>query len=395
MAARSPVNWKAELPVLAALFLDLVAFGMVFPDVQLHARDLGASGPLIGAILASMFIVQLIASPPWGALSDRVGRKPIFLFCTMLSASSWLVYAFSTNLALIWVSRILAGLAAANVVVAQAYLADVTPEDQRSAVMGRAGAAISSGLILGPAIGMQIATRGGIHALGVTAAICSSLGVMCGLFMQKPVFKEDRAPGKWKGINLSLVRENPYLGRLVLLATVAWFALATLEGTFGRLVTEHYRWPATVFGNVFSMESLLDALVQGVLLVSILKLLREEWTMRLGFLIAGVGLILAPFAPAVWILFVVSGLQAVGRALANPTVNSAASREVTMDRQGELFGLLQGARSIGFVFGPSIGGALFDWRPAAPYILAGTIAALAAGLIPKRPDNRQQGENAV
>jgi MFS family permease len=395
MATRSPIKLRAELPVLIALFLDLAAFGMVFPDVQLHARNLGASGPLIGALLASMFVVQLVASPPWGSLSDRVGRKPIFLFCTALSACSWLVYGMSTNLWLILLSRVLAGLAAANVVVGQAYLADITSEDERSGVMGRVGAAISSGLILGPAIGMQIATRGSIQTLGVVAASCSGVAVLCGLLMQEPKQKEKRAPGKWLGMNFSLIRDNPKLGRLLLLATVAWFALATLEGTFGRLVTEHFRWHPTVFGNIFSMESLLGAIVQGVLLVPIVKVLHESWTIRLGFFLAGMGLLLTPFAPAVWVLFAVSGIYSIGTGLANPTVNSAASRQVPENRQGELFGLMQGARSIGFVVGPSLGGALFDWRPAAPYVLAGVIALAAALLIPKGPDAVEEGKNAV
>src|SRR6478609_5858823 len=134
---------KREWPVLVALFLDLAAFGMVFPDVQLHSRELGASGPIIGLLLASMFVIQIVASPPWGVLSDRIGRRPVFVFCTLLSASSWLVYAVSTNLWVIFLSRVLAGLAAANVVVAQAYLADISEEDRRSGAMGRAGAAIS------------------------------------------------------------------------------------------------------------------------------------------------------------------------------------------------------------------------------------------------------------
>src|SRR4051794_8188041 len=89
---------KAEAPILLALFLDLTAFGMVFPDVQLHARRLGASGVVIGLLLASMFAVQMLASPPWGTLSDRIGRKPVFLICTGLSACSWLLYAVSSSL---------------------------------------------------------------------------------------------------------------------------------------------------------------------------------------------------------------------------------------------------------------------------------------------------------
>ena len=379
---KTNVAWLKELPVLNALFLDLTAFGMVFPDVQLHAHALGASGVVIGILLASMFVVQFLASPPWGALSDRIGRKPVFLMCTALSACSWIVYALSTNLWVLLASRLLAGLAAANVVVAQAYLADVSEPDQRSHAMGRAGAAVSGGLILGPAVGMQLVALGNVHLLGLVAAALSGSGVLFGAFMSGSARKEKVEKKTRHGFDLAILKDFPALKSLAILASVAWLALATLEGTFGRLVTEYYRLPATIFGDIFSVESLLGAVVQGLLVGWFVSKLKETWTLRIGFLFTAIGLLLTPFAPSVWALFIFSGLYAIGSALANPTLNGAASRLVSQERQGELFGLLQGSRSFGFLVGPLIGGALFDWRPPAPYILAGTISLVAAALIP-------------
>jgi MFS family permease len=376
-------SFRQECPILMALFLDLTAFGMVFPDVQLHARELGASGVVIGLLLASMFLVQMVASPPWGVLSDRVGRKAVFLGCTCLSAGSWVVYAFSSSLWLILASRVLAGLAAANVVVGQAYLADISSEETRSAAMGRVGAAISGGLILGPALGMQLAARRGTEALGLVAAGCSGVAVLVALFMSRSARRSDARSESKLGFNFGLLRDNAELRSLVVLATVAWFALATLEGTFGRLITEHYQLPETIFGDIFSMESLLGAVVQGLVLGWVVSKLKERWTLRVGFFLVGVGLLLTPFAPAVWVLFMVSGLYSIGSALANPTLNSSASSLVGEERQGELFGLLQGTRSIGFLVGPALGGALFDWRPQAPYLLAGSVGLLACLLVPK------------
>lgn len=389
MPARTPSNLRSELPVIVALFLDLTAFGMVFPDVQLHARELGASGVIIGLLLASMFLVQMVTSPPWGVLSDRVGRKPVFLVCTCLSAGSWVVYAFSTSLWLILGSRILAGLAAANVVAGQAYLADLSSEETRSAAMGRVGAAISGGLILGPALGMQLAAWRGTETLGLVAAGCSGLAVVAGLCMAKPPPRPEDRRERGFGFSLALLRDNSSLRSFVLLATVAWFALATLEGTFGRLITEHYLLPETIFGDIFSMESLLGALVQALLLGWVVSRLKERWTLRMGFLLVGIGLLLTPFAPALWLLFLFSGIYSIGSALANPTLNSAASNLVAEERQGELFGLLQGTRSVGFLAGPALGGALFDWRPQAPYVLAGSVGLLACVLVPKVKSKRQ------
>ena len=117
-----------KLSLYFAIFLDLTGFGMAFPDIQLRAEKFGAPGWLIGLALASYFITQFVVSPHWGRLSDRIGRKPVLLVCTALSAGSMVVYAFAGSIALIFLSRVLAGLAAANVVVAQAYIADKSSE---------------------------------------------------------------------------------------------------------------------------------------------------------------------------------------------------------------------------------------------------------------------------
>src|SRR4051794_34845263 len=109
---------------------------MAFPDISIRLRRMlgqdgiapGWIGFLTGLVLASLFLTQFIVSPRWGALSDRIGRKPVVVICTVLSALSMLAYALTTSPWGVLLSRVLAGFAAANVVVAQAYLADRTKE---------------------------------------------------------------------------------------------------------------------------------------------------------------------------------------------------------------------------------------------------------------------------
>ncbi len=374
----------SEMALLFAIFLDLVGFGMAFPDVQLRAEAFGAQGWLIGALLASLFVVQFLASPGWGSLSDRIGRKPVIVGCTLLSSCSMLVYAQATNLWWILASRILGGLAAANVVVAQAYLADTTTEENRAAAMGRIGAAISAGLISGPVFGGYLAAMGGNHLLGSVAGLISGLGAATLiLFLKAEHGREKAQPGKRPIIDLRLLKDLPQLRRLFALAVVSWFALACLEGTFGRLIHIKLGFGQKEFGEIFSFESLVSVVVQGVLLAAISKRLGQTALLRLGYLMMGAGLFLTPHAPGLAVLFVFSAIYSIGTALANPTVNSACSALTPTDRQGELFGLLQGTRSFGFILGPILGGILFDWRPDAPYILAGFVGLLAAFLVPK------------
>lgn len=385
---------RFEAPVLAAILLDLLGFGMAFPDIQLRAEELGAPGYGIGLILASMFAVQLVSSPRWGRLSDRIGRKPVAIVCTGLSAISMVIYAASDSLAGITISRILAGLAAANVVAIQAYLAESTAEGDRGPAMGRVGAAISMGLILGPFLGGQLVQIGGSQLMGYVAAAASGVGVLILLVGMKPSRpKPSQEPKGKSGFDLRLLKDIPNLRPLFLLATVAWFALACLEGTFGRLIAQRYDFPLNEFGieftkpqgvsgAIFGVESLVSFAIQGVLFAWVTARLGYRSLLRLGYVLQGAGLLLTPFAPNLSLLFLVSAFFSAGAAFANPTVNTVCSNLVPESRQGELFGLLQASRSIGFLLGPILGGALFDVLPVMPYILAGAVSVAAALLVP-------------
>ena len=371
----------AHAPLLFAIFLDLMGFGMVIPDVQTRLESFGASGWGIGVVLSSYFLVQIIASPLWGRASDRWGRKPILVLCGVLSAASMLAYAFANSLVFILLSRALAGLAAANVVVAQAYIADTTgdEEEERTRAMGRIGAATTTGLILGPALGGWLSYVGGNLLLGLVAAGASGLGALWILLSVRPV---PPAP-KWLKekhalLDLSLLREVPRLRPLFGFAAAVFFALACLEGTFGRLIRQRLGLGPPEFGLIFGYESVVSVAVQSLLLAWMTARLGHRLLLSGACVLQAVGLALTPFAPGLGALFALSTLYATGAGFATPTINTLCSEATPEPRQGEMFGLLQAARSFGFLLGPLLGSVLFDWRAEAPYLLAGAVLLVAA-----------------
>ena len=381
---------KREWPLLFAVFLDLVGFGMAFPDLQFRAEILLKNAGVatdwigfgIGALLASYFAVQMLASPRWGKLSDRLGRKPVLLVCTGLSACSMLSYAFAQSWEMILLSRVLAGMAAANVVVANAYFADIYPSGQREAVMRRVGGAVSLGLFAGPAIGGYLAETGGSRLMGFVAAIASFvsfLWILFGVPSAMPVPKSEAPKIRPK---LNVLFSSPQLTRLCAVTVLSWFALACLDGTFGRLIHQKLGYGQREFGLIFSYESILGTVVTWFILKSLQKRFSRAILLRVSLLLQAVGLALTPFAPSLLFLFFASTLYAFGSGCANPTINTACSDLAPADRQGELFGAMQAARSIGFLIGPMVGGKLFDMQPEAPYLLAGVAATIAAILIP-------------
>lgn len=356
---------------------------MAFPDIQLRAEAFGAAGWQIGILLSAYFLVQIAASPRWGMLSDRIGRKPVLLMCQGLSALSMIAYAYAHGLWGILGSRAMAGLAAANVVVAQALIADTHAQSERAAGMGRVGAAISAGLIAGPAIGGWLAEAGGNWLLGIVAASAagiSFLWIALGVPHTPPA--ETHTPGKRLVFDWSILRDVPQLTRWFVIAASAWFALACLEGTFGRLIKHNLGFGQWEFGLIFSYESLLSVVVQAFALGWVVRRLRERKALRWAYLLQGTGLALTPFAPSLAALFVASTVYSVGAAIANPTINTVCSDATPKERQGEMFGVLQAARSMGFLIGPTLGGILFDWSVAAPYLLSGAVCVGAMALVP-------------
>src|SRR5580693_10212274 len=139
--------------ILSIVFIDLIGFGMIIPILPLYALRFQATEWQIGLLLASYSFMQFLASPILGWFSDRYGRKPVLLCSLIGSATGYVLMADATSLGMLFLARILAGVAGASVGTASAYIADITPPENRSKRMGLIGAAFGVGFVLGPAIG--------------------------------------------------------------------------------------------------------------------------------------------------------------------------------------------------------------------------------------------------
>jgi MFS family permease len=389
---------STEIALLVAVFLDMVGFTMLIPDIQLRAETMLAGfafkGPIIGALLQATFIVQLFASPRWGKLADRAGRKRVFVICQWISALAMLVYGFAGSIGLLFVSRILAGFGGANVSVAQAMAAVAAGED-RKRVLGLVSATLSAGMIFGPAVGGFLSHSSGSKLIGVIGAIISFVGGALVLFMvPKDAPGEDldqsgELPKKTAVFDLSIFRSYPSLLPFFWIAVSASFALATLEGTFGRLIHAMLGYGQREFGVIFSYEALLGIFVSVVVLVWLSKRMCDTSILRLGYISQGIGLGLNPLAgvlvhiaPGMFWLLIAATFFAFGAGIVGPTLSSLASSTVPENIQGELFGTMQAARTVGFIIGPILGGFLFDfWHPG-PYVFAAVVCLFVAIALP-------------
>ena len=160
---------KKMLVLMAVAFVDMIGLMIVVPMLPLYANRMHASPTVIGLLAASFPVAQLAASPVWGRLSDRTGRRPVLLVGLTASMFAYAIFGFAGTLLVLFLSRFVQGLGGGTTGVAQAYVADIMAPSERAKALGWLSAATSLGVIIGPALG-SFARRAGTEAPGLVAA---------------------------------------------------------------------------------------------------------------------------------------------------------------------------------------------------------------------------------
>ena len=387
------------LVIFLTVFIDLIGFGIVLPLLPIFARTLEASGLVIGLLMASFSAMQFIFAPVWGRLSDRIGRRPVLLVSTAGAAVSYALFAVgsgqsgSTALALLFVSRLFAGICGANITVAQAYIADITPPEERSKRMGLVGMAFGLGFIFGPALGGLGLKFGNVTTPGwIAAALCAVNFVFA--YARLP---ESWQPGaaaaaqrpRWAQVRHTL--ERPGIALLVLVFFLATFSFACFETTLGLLVSLNFGLKfETIKGVVhvyddkvvylYTFCGLVGALVQGGPLGRAVKKLGEPALIAMSLFLVALSLGTLPFIHSWPLLLGSLTALAIGSSLTRPPVFGLLSQLAPADEQGATIGVAQSAGSLARIFGPLFAATLFDAHPSWPYLACAGVS-LGAGLL--------------
>lgn len=382
MMRRSPLAL-----IFFTVFLDLIGFGIVLPLLPGFAADYGASEWQIGLLMASYSLMQFVFAPIWGALSDRVGRKPVLLFSLGGSAASYMLFAAAPSLPVLFIARLAAGAMAANISTAQAYVADVTTEERRAQGMGLIGAAFGLGFVFGPALAGLLSggtTQEAQWRVGVAAALLSAIDLLLMAFiLPESLTREKRAgqPRRWPRLeSMKLVIADPRLAPPILvffLATVAW---SSLEPTLVRLLSTEFSFERPQIGYLFAGFGLLAAILMGGVTGRLAARVGEVRMVRAGALFLTIGLVSVALAHSLASLYGALLLLAVGQAALVPAVQSIISRTAAAGAQGGTLGVSQGFSSLARVIGPAMGGWLFGLMPAAAFLSAGLVVAVALGI---------------
>jgi MFS transporter, DHA1 family, tetracycline resistance protein len=396
------------------VFIDLIGFGIVVPLVPVYSRHFGADGFLIGVIIASFSAMQFVFAPIWGRLSDRIGRRPVLLMSTAGAALSYVLFAYSSGIpnhtAAIWMmilARSFAGICGGNITVAQAYIADITPPDQRSKKMGLIGMAFGLGFIFGPAIGGISLKHLGASGPGWIAAILCAANFFLALFVlvesHEPTSEHVADRPHWDQWVHTL--GQPKIGTLIYIFFLATFCFSCFEATLALLVCYHFNLDiqsdtttATTATYLFVFCGVIGAFVQGGMIGRIVKRLGEPKVIVLSLLLTAVSLAFLPFIkvgtpmPLTWrILLRPEGLPwvlmlaalavlSVGSSLTRPPLFGLLSNLTSANEQGATLGVAQAAGSLARILGPVFATTTLHYSPPLPYLTC-TVVLLVAGFI--------------
>ncbi|HSJ54869.1 MAG TPA: MFS transporter, partial [Anaerolineae bacterium] len=385
------------LNVFVIVFIDLLGFGLILPLLPYYADNYGATPTLVGLLAASYAAAQLVGAPILGRLSDRYGRRPVLLVSIAGTAAGFLLLGLAEPvgrwlaqvlwgsgagsqanvviLALLFLGRILDGLTGGNISVAQAYITDVTDEENRARGLGLIGAAFGLGFIIGPAMGGVLSAGERYAVPAFVAAALAALNWLGVLFWLPESLSEARRAEIARqptGAVLSPAAlwhalHRPRFGPLVQVRLFYGLAFATFTGVFA--LYAQYRLGLTVSqtGYVLAYVGLLSVLVQGVAVGRLAKRFPENRLILAGVALMAVSLLAWALTPSVLLLLVVLAPLALASGVLNTVINSAITKTVYREEVGGALGLSASVESLSRVIGPSAGGLLLEvlgtWAP--------------------------------
>ncbi len=357
------------LVISLTILLSTIGFGVCIPVLPLYAEKYGASEFENGLLTGVFSLMVFIASPLWGKLSDRIGRRPVLILSVLGSAAGYFLMGWASALWMLFLARIIDGASGGNISTAQAYIADLTTPEERSKAMGLIGAAFGLGFIIGPALGGIFSSISPNAPFFLVAGLCLLNALLVWKYLPESLPPEKREhPAKPQP--LSALKEHSDMP-LFFTVAVAYFvclaAFSIMTAIFSLFGEERYGLDERHIGYLMATIGVIGVLMQGGLIRRLLPKYGEVPLARAGMVFLLVGFILLPLASGLWPLVGVSAIIAIGNSLVQPTLNGLASRSVEARWQGRAMGTLQSFASLGRAIGPVLGGVLLGFDRGMPH----------------------------
>ncbi len=381
--------------ILITVFIDMLGIGIIIPILPELIREfVGGSSALAGrwyGVLAATYAVtQFVFAPLLGALSDRVGRRPVILISLFGLGIDYLIMGFAPTLGWLFVGRLIAGVMGANVTTANAYIADVSKPENRARNFGLIGVAFGLGFIFGPAIG------GLLGSIDLRLPFFASAGLallnwLYGFFvLPESLPAEKRDVFRWRKANpvgsLHVLRTYPLVAGLTAAFVFVILAQRGLETVWVLYTGHKFGWDERANGLSLALVGIMSAIVQGGLVQPVIKRIGERRAVLYGLIWAVVAFLGYGLATAGWMLLVVIVVGSIS-GVAGPAIQSLVAGAVPPEDQGKVQGGIQSLMSLTSIAAPLIFTAgLFSYftsagapvqLPGAPFLLGAVMYALA------------------
>lgn len=401
------------------IVLSTMGFGLVLPPFIFVAQNFGAS-PMFAAFIVSTFAMgQFFATPVWGKLSDRYGRKPILVFTMLGSAGANALMAVADAQGDVWLllaSRFLTGLMAGNFAVATAYVADVTTSEKRAQGMGMVGGAISIGFMAGPAIGGLMsgntAETASLYWPSVAAAIASLLTLLAIVFFLKESLPPEQrtAAGsveqqqaRKKSGSFRQIMSRPVLAPMVIMGFLVFFASTNFETTFPLWADAGFGWGPQQVGFSFMWLGFVVMITQMFVVGKVAPVFGEGRLLQTAvcsyiFGLLFIAIVPFMFEPPNWkVMMIGITFTAFGSAMFNTAATSWVSKQAGDQERGAVIGFYQSAGWLGRSVGPTVSGFLFQtFGPNSPLYAGALLMApvfMIVALIRRRHAVSEANEN--
>ena len=377
------------LVLFLTVFIDLIGFGMVIPFLSFYAREYGASGTTVGAVVGIYSIMQFFFAPIWGRLSDRIGRRPVILISLTASCTGYFLFAIAHGLVLLFASRVIAGIGGANIGTAQAYIADSTTHENRAKGMGLIGAAFGMGFILGPPLSGILSAVGIHHHMpgnllpGLTAAGLSFIALLIALFVlgeSKPADLKPRSglPPQFDATVWARLREHRMLAAIMTTLFLQLLAVAGMETSVTLHARDRFNFSQIDLAYFFLFMGVIVAGIQGGLIGRLARRFGERMLVVIGTASYTLGLALVPSIWRVPLLYLVAFFISIGTGLCYPSLTSLVTKVTPAEEQGSMLGIATAVGSLARFIGPILMGFFYDLASARGAFYGGAALTAAA-----------------
>jgi MFS family permease len=357
------------LPISLIIAVDVLGLTLVLPLLPFYAEKYGASPAVVGLLVSAYAVCQLISGPFLGSLSDRFGRRPVLIVSQVGTLIGFLILAGANMLWLIFLSRLIDGSTAGNLSVAQAYIADVTPPEDRAKSFAIIGIAFGFGFLIGPALSGFLSGFGYVYPIYM-AAVLSLVSILGTIFIL-PEPERHRPPGEERKLGLFQFAsygkdfKNPKISSTLFQFSAFFLAFSFFIAGIALFAERRFTWHGLPFGPrevgyLFAYTGFLGILIQGGLLGRIVKRFGEQKVVIFSFTSAAIGYLILGFSHSIPLLLVAATFSSFGTGGLRPCLTALVSRQAGAHEQGRMMGLIQGLNSVSSIIGPILSGLFID-----------------------------------